>query len=671
LSARAESDDDGWSLGVDVGGTFTDAALAGGGRLFTAKLPTTPADQSEGVMAAVGAVLDRAGIGAAQVTRFAHGMTVATNGLLEERGARTALVATAGFTDVLEIGRQARPELYRLCAAPAAPLVPRELRFGIAERIAPEGVVEPLRDEAVANLAERLAEAGAESVAVCLLHSYADPSHERRVAEAIAERLPGSHVSASHDVLGVFREYERTSTTVIDAYLSPLITRYLERLAVAAAEAGLPEPEIMSSSGGLLSSAAAARHAAWTVLSGPAGGAVGAARVGELAGADHVLSFDMGGTSSDVAVIERGQVRQAVDQTVAGRALQLPMVDVHTVGAGGGSIGWADPGGALRAGPQSAGADPGPACYGRGGREPTVTDANLVLGYLGAGAALAGGVRLDRDLAGQAVGALARELGLSTDEAAWGIVRVADQEMARALRVVTVERGVDPRRYALLAFGGAGPMHAARLAEELEIERVLCPHAAGVLSAAGLIAADQRRVGARSVLIGEDEIEDGAAARVVAELAAQAREELPGARIEVSYDLRYRGQAFELAIEGPEDPQGAQLRERFASAHAERYGYADPHGALELVNVRVAAIKGRRAPDFADAGGEDAPARTTREAWFSGGYVETTVLRGALPTGESLAGPAICELPEATVVVPPGWRGQVDRHGTLALERGR
>jgi N-methylhydantoinase A len=676
LSACAATDGDGWSLGVDVGGTFTDAALAGVGRLFTAKLPTTPADQSEGVMAAIEMVLERAGIRAEQVVRFAHGMTVATNGLLEERGARTALVTTAGFTDVLEIGRQARPELYRLCAAGPEPLVPPELRLGVAERIAPDGVLEPLREEGVAAAVEQLAKAAAESVAVCLLHSYADPSHERRIAEAIATRLPDVHVSASHDVLGVFREYERTSTTVIDAYLSPLISRYLERLAAVASDAGLPEPEIMSSSGGLLSAAAAARHAAWTVLSGPAGGAVGAARMGELAGTDHVLSFDMGGTSSDVAVIDRGDVRQAVDQTIAGRALQLPMVDIHTVGAGGGSIGWADPGGALRAGPHSAGADPGPACYGRGGREPTVTDANLILGYLGAGSALAGGVLLDRELAEHAVGALARDLGLSTDEAAWGIVRVADQEMARALRVVTVERGVDPRRYALMAFGGAGPMHAARLAEELEIERVLCPHAAGVLSAVGLIAAEQRRDLARSVLLGEDEIGAGRAEEVVAELAAQARKELPGARIEVSYDLRYRGQAFELTVEGPEQAEAAHLRDRFERVHADRYGYADPEGELELVNVRLAAVADGRdlplagcpPPGQSAPGGDEDLERTSREAWFSGEHVETDVLRGALRSGEPVEGPAICELPEATVVVPPGWRGEVDSHGTLALE---
>lgn len=667
MSVREGTDSDGWSLGVDVGGTFTDAALAGGGRLYTAKLPTTPADQSEGVMAAVRLVLERAGVRAEQVTRFAHGMTVATNGLLEERGARTALVTTAGFSDVLAIGRQARPELYRLCADRPAPLVPAELRFGVAERITPHGVLRPLGDAALADAVERVAAAGIESVAVCLLHSYADPSHEQRVAEAIAERLPGVHVSASHDVLGVFREYERTSTTVIDAYLSPLISKYLEKLVAAAVEARLPAPEIMSSSGGLLSTEAAARHAAWTVLSGPAGGAVGAGLIGELAGSEHVLSFDMGGTSSDVAVIDGGRVLQAADQTVAGRALQLPMVDVHTVGAGGGSIGWADPGGALRAGPQSAGADPGPACYGRGGLLPTVTDANLLLDYLGE-SSLAGGVRLDRGPAERATTGLGERLGLSPAETASGILRVADQEMARALRVVTVERGVDPRSYALMAFGGAGPMHAARLAEELEIERVLCPRAAGVLSAVGLIAAAQRRDLARSVLLDEREIAAGRGTAAVRELAAQARKQLPGARIEVSYDLRYRGQAFELTVEGPEDADASYLRGGFERAHADRYGYTDPEAGLELVNVHVAALGERQPPGLSVP--TAAPVeRSKRAAGFGDERAEAEVLRGALPPGETVAGPAICELPETTVVVPPGWHGTVDQHGTLVLER--
>jgi N-methylhydantoinase A len=659
----------GYALGVDVGGTFTDAALAGGGRLVTAKVPTTPADQSEGVLAAVDAVLAKAGAGPEAVERFAHGMTVGTNGLLEQRGGRTALVATKGFADVLEIGRQARAELYRPCARGPDPLVPPELRFEVDERIAPEGIVRSLDHDSLDRALAGIAAAQAESVAVCLLHSYVDPRHEREVAEALAGQLPGVHVSASHDLLNVLREYERTSTTVIDAYLSPLIARYLERLRTRAAERGLPAPEIMSSSGGLIDARAAARHAALTVLSGPAAGTVGAATFGGLAGAGHVLSFDMGGTSTDVAVVDEGRVRQASRQTVAGRVLQLPMVDVHTVGAGGGSIGWADPGGALRVGPHSAGADPGPACYGRGGTQPAVTDANLLLGYLGAGSSLAGGVSLDRAAAERAVDALAGRLGMTRDEAAWGIVRVADQEMVRALRVVTVERGVDPRGYALVAFGGAGPMHAVRLAEELEIDHVICPRGAGVLSAAGLVVSGARRDFARSVLLGEAELRAGAGGEAVAALADRARAELPDAGLEASYDLRYRGQAFELTVPGPLDAPAGLLRERFEAAHSERYGYVDPAGELELVNVRIAAVGPAPAAELAAAETGGAVEEDSRPARFADGVHEAAVIRGEPAGGTRVEGPAIVELPEATAVVPPGWRGEVDASGALRMER--
>src|SRR5215218_3770578 len=421
-------------LGVDVGGTFTDAVLLDGGAVHTAKVPTTPREESAGVMAAVTEVLDRAGAAAEDVEVFAHGMTVGTNALLEERGARTALVATRGFADLLEIGRQDRAHLYRLCAPKPAPLVADELRFEAAERVGPEGVVEPLAGGEPERLAAAIAASGAEAVAICLLFSYLDPGHERRVAAALRERLPGVHVSASHEVLPRFREYERCSTTAIDAYLSPLLGRYLRRLGEAAAGAGLPQPLVMQSSGGVAPADEAARAGAWSVLSGPAGGAVGAGLLARVSGDGNALGFDMGGTSCDVCVVEDGAVRRTDSRQLGGRPIQLPMVDVHTVGAGGGSIGWRDSGGALRVGPRSAGADPGPACYGHGGAEPTVTDANLLLGHLDADSKLAGGVALDAEAAAAAIGALGGSLGLAPLETAAGIVRVANQEMVRALR---------------------------------------------------------------------------------------------------------------------------------------------------------------------------------------------------------------------------------------------
>ncbi|HEX6116291.1 MAG TPA: hydantoinase/oxoprolinase family protein [Solirubrobacterales bacterium] len=655
-------------LGVDVGGTFTDAVLDDGEKLHTAKAPTTPDDQSRGVIAAVEAVLGRAGAEPADVESFAHGMTVGTNALLEERGARTALLATAGFTDLLEIGRQDRPSLYRLCAPKPAPLSPAELRFAVPERTGPEGVIEALSDADAERLVEAVRSSTAESVAICLLFSYLEPAHERALAERLRAELPGLHVSASHEVLAQFREYERCSTTVVDAYLSPLLGRYLGRLTEAAAGLGLPEPVVMRSSGGVAPAAEAARSGAWSVLSGPAGGAVGAGILATESGDGDAVGIDMGGTSCDVCVVEGGAVRRTDSREIGGRVLQLPMVDVHTVGAGGGSIAWRDEGGALRVGPRSAGAEPGPACYGRGGTEPAVTDANLVLGYLAPDSRLAGDVELDADAARAAIARLGGELGLGETETAEGIVRVANSEMARALRVVTVERGVDPRRFALMPFGGAGPMHAAALAAELEMTRILCPRTSGVLSALGLAASERRRDAARTVMLSGDALSPARLAEEVAALRGTIAEGLEEAALEAVFELRYRGQAFELAIEGPGDPDPAELAERFAAEHERRYGYRDPGGEVELVTIRVALVAGGPEPRLAASGGGE-PERGRRRARFGGEWVETEVLRGEPPPGTEARGPCIFELPEATLVLPPQWRAEVDGAGTIEAAR--
>ncbi|HMJ35332.1 MAG TPA: hydantoinase/oxoprolinase family protein [Baekduia sp.] len=616
-------------LGVDVGGTFTDAVLVDGGRLITAKAPTTPDDQSRGVLDAVQGALRAAGREAGDVEAFAHGMTVATNALLEGVGARTVLCATEGFVDVVELGRQARPELYRLCVAGPAPLVPPSRRVAVPERMGPDGVLRALDAAGAAAVADEVAALEPEAVAVVLLHAYRHPAHERVLGEALRARLgDGVHVSLSHEVTATFREFERAATTEVDAALSPLLRRYLRRLVAGAAEAGLPEPAIMQSSGGLADAAQAAGHAALTVLSGPAGGAAAAALLSARLDEPDLLCFDMGGTSCDVCVVEGGAVRASAGREIGGRPLALPMVDIHTVGAGGGSIAWRDAGGALRVGPRSAGADPGPACYGRGGTEPTVTDANLVLGFLDAERPLAGGVRLDAGAALDAVRRLADELGLDDARAAAaGIVRVANTEMVRALRVVTVERGIDPRRFALLAFGGAGPLHAAAIADELGITRIVVPRAAGVLSALGLAAADRRRDEARSVLLRGSELTDSALAR------------LAGDADEVTWDARYAGQSHELALRGVE-PSAAAVREAFAAAHEERYGYRDDEADVELVTVRTARIE---------------PGPEVR--WEHDGAVQ------------DVAGPAVLALPEATLVVPAGWSGRTDATGTVILER--
>lgn len=612
-------------LGVDVGGTFTDAVLITPDGTFTGKSPTTPEDQSIGVLEATRQVIGQAGVPPTRVGHFAHGMTVATNALLEGEGARTAFLGTSGFTDLVEIGRQNRASLYRLQEARPAPLTPASRRFGVEERHGPEGVVRPLTDEEADRVAEAVVDSGAESVAVCLLHSYRFPEHELKIREAI-RRLAGRdvHVSLSHEVVGTFREFERAATTEIDASLSPLLAGYLDRLARRSAESGLPEPEIMQSSGGVAALDQVAAHAAVAVLSGPAGGAAAAALLSGHSGEEDLLCFDMGGTSCDVCVVEGGRVHEASAKEIAGRPIALPMVNIDTVGAGGGSIAWRDSGGALRVGPESAGARPGPACYGLGGSRPTVTDANLILGRLEAGSELAGGIRLGLESAREAVGRLADDLGLTVEECAEGIIRVADAEMVRALRVVTVQRGLDPRRFALLAYGGAGPLHAAGVAEQLGIRTVLVPMTGGVFSALGLAAADRRRDEVQTVLAAE------------AELNPETLRSLIGDADEVSWDIRYRGQSFELTVE---DSSGspARLRELFETSHGERYGYTDGAAPIELVTVRRRYVRPGPGVPASD------PPRVDRE------------------------GPSRVDLGEATLFVPPGWKVRGEEGGLLRM----
>jgi len=567
-------------LGVDVGGTFTDAVLVEEGRTRTAKVPTA-ARQEESVLDAARAVGAGAGL-----TRFAHGTTVATNALLERRGARIAYVGNDGFEHLLHLRRQTRAHLYRLCVEHPEPLVPLERCHGVRGRLGPEGELEPLDLGSLSDVRE------AEAIAVCLLFAFRDASHERAVAAELRRRHPGVHVVASHEVAPEFREYERASTTAADAYLAPVAARYLRALVAAAAEAGLPEPVVMLSSGGVLPAEEAAAHPARLLVSGPAGGVVGAGLLARRAGFTDAIAFDMGGTSTDVCLLPGGQAVRVSEREVGGVPVRLPSVDVHTVGAGGGSLVRRDAGGALRVGPESAGADPGPACYGRGGG-PTVTDANLLLGRLPG--ELPGGLVLDRDAAAAALEGI--------DPAA--VVEVVNAEMLGALRVVSVERGHDPREFALVAYGGAGPLHACALAEELGMEAVLVPAAAGVLSALGLAAGDERRDRVVSYVRPLGEVHD-----------------LPA---EGEADLRYRGQSFELTV-----PLGGDLAERFHRAHEERYGYADRERQVELVAIRTADVV--RGPELELPGGEP----------------------------QRLSGPALLELDGSTLWIPPGWEGARD-----------
>ena len=567
-------------LGVDVGGTFTDAVLVDGGEVRTAKVPTAP-QQEESVLEAARAV----GAGGG-VERFAHGTTVATNALLERRGARIAYVGNAGFEHLLHLRRQTRAHLYRLCAEHPEPLAPLERCHGVRGRLGPEGQLEPLELDSLPDVGH------VDAIAVCLLFAFRDPSHERAVAAELRRRHPGAHVVASHEVAPEFREYERASTTAADAYLAPVAARYLRALVSAAGGAGLPEPVVMLSSGGVLPAGAAAAHPARLLVSGPAGGVVGAGLLARQAGFEDALAFDMGGTSTDVCLLPGGRAARVSEREIGGLPVRLPSVDVHTVGAGGGSLVRRDAGGALRVGPESAGANPGPACYGRGGG-PTVTDANLLLGRLPE--ELPGGLVLDRDAAAAAFDGI--------DPAA--VLEVVNAEMLRALRVVSVERGHDPREFALVAYGGAGPLHACALAEELGMEAVLVPAAAGVLSALGLAAGDERRDQVVSHVRPLDEVGN-----------------LPP---EGEADLRYRGQSFELTV-----PLGDDLADRFHRAHEERYGYADRGREVEVVAVRTADV-------------------------VPGPELE-------LPDGEpeQASGPALLELDGSTAWIPPGWVGVRD-----------
>jgi N-methylhydantoinase A len=594
-------------LGVDVGGTFTDAVLFDGATVRTAKVPTA-AKQEESVLAAARAVgatdVERSAL---NIERFAHGTTVATNALLERRGARTAFVGNSGFEHLLHLRRQTRAHLYRLCAPQPEPLVPLERCHGVEGRVGPDGELVPLDLSTLPDIGD------AEAVAVCLLFAFRDARHESAVADELRRRHPGVHVVASHEVAPEFREYDRASTTAADAYLAPVAARYLHALAGAAREEGLPEPLVMLSSGGVATVADAAAHPATILVSGPAAGVVGAGLVARRAGFENAIAFDMGGTSTDVCLLPGGRASHVAERLVGGLPIRLPTVDLHTVGAGGGSLVRVDAGGAIRVGPESAGARPGPACYGAGGGA-TVTDANLLLGRLPT--ELPGGLLLDHDAAARAFADLDPQ----------SAVDVVNAEMLRALRLVSVERGHDPRDFALVAFGGAGPLHACALAEELGIEAVLVPAAAGVLSALGLVAGDERRD------------------RVVSYLCPLAAAgELPA---EGTADLRYSGQSFELSV-----PLQPRLAQAFHRAHEERYGYADESREIELVAVRIAdTVRGHGIAFGADIA-------------FGAG-----IAFGATPP-QRVTGPAVVELAGATCWVPGGWHGETNDDGTMVLTR--
>jgi N-methylhydantoinase A len=649
------------TIAIDTGGTFTDCVYRDAGGLHVLKLPSTPDDPGRAILKAVAQIAKLTG---AKIIEVRHGTTVATNALLERKGARVAFVTTAGFEDTLAIARQARPSLYDWNHHRPAPIT--DNCFGVEERIGPDGVVLLAPTiSALAQLRRLIRASRAQSVAVSLLFSFANPAHEQAVAAALASlRLP---ISLSHQILPEFREYERASTVALNAYLAPRMQTYIRTLERQLAKRAA-RLTIMQSSGGILSAMSAAREPVRTILSGPAGGVIGSLSAARAAGIERILSFDMGGTSTDVALLDaKREPFTSTEGEVAGLPVGVPMLDIHSAGAGGGSLAWMDTAGALQVGPQSAGADPGPACYGCGDR-PTVTDANLVLGRLHPDHFLGGAMRIDESRARTALAAI-RKSGFATIEAlAEGIIRVADARMESALRRVSVERGHDPRSFTLLAFGGAGPLHACALASALGIKKVLVPSAPGALSALGILDADLRREFSRTVMLAPASPQ---IPRVYRELESQARADFrdDGVRpaLARSADLRYHGQGFELRVEWT-----ANVAAGFHSLHAQSYGYADPTRTVEVVTLRVQAIaRNRKSQESRSVvkKGTALQARINDHRIFAGGRWRRAAIydRSLLHRGDRFIGPAVIIELSATTWLPIGWTAEVDSLGNLVL----
>ena len=668
--------------GVDVGGTFTDIVLfdAASGALTVTKVPSTSANQSEGVIRGLESVLDRLDA----LGRLVHGTTVSTNTILQRSGADVAMVTSQGFGDVLEIGRTRRmlPSLYDPTFVRPPPLVPRPRRFEIAERRAADGsMLVPLDEEGLAGIAERIRASGAEAVAVCFLHAWADPGGEIRARDLLAQRLPGTWFTTSSEVVPEFREYERFSTTVINAYLLPVIDRYVKALGTRLDRTGYCGPVLtMSSAGGVMDLDTARTLPVRTILSGPAGGVAGATWIAGSVALEDFITCDMGGTSTDVCLIESGRPAKSTESAFMGYPIKGRQIDINSVGAGGGSIAYVEGGSVLNVGPRSAGADPGPACYRKGGTEPTVTDANVVLGRVGH-RPLGGAIRLDPERARAAVADLATRLGIPDVETmAEGIVRLVVAEMANAIREISIERGYDPARFTLVPFGGAGPMHATQIAAELGMRRVLVPLDPGNLSALGLLVSDQRREHVRTFLAPLANLDLDAIVSALGEQERAGRTEMQASGEEVlevrfahALDMRYARQGFELTVDlagAPSEPD--DVRRAFLEAYARQYGHAHASGDIEIVNLRTTVIGVTPKPRVRRLrhGGKMADATLpSRDMVVEGKSIPVSVYeRERLPVDVEFEGPAVIEEAGATTVMLPGWRGRRDDLGNLRFE---
>jgi N-methylhydantoinase A len=675
-------------IGVDIGGTFTDiVALDRDGRLFLTKVPSTPVDLLLGIGAAVRRVLSLGNGSAASVERFIHGTTVATNAVLEQKGAVTAVLTTEGFEDVLELGRQKRSRMYDLDMDPETPtfVAPRRRRIGVCERLDARGaILVPLDEDQVRAAVSALRRDGVQAIAVCYLFSFVNPAHERRTRDICRAVAPEISVSLSSEVDPTFREYERLCVTAFDAYLGPVVKRYLAGLAETLRGLGISGvPLVMRSRGGIVSAGLAARQPVTLFLSGPAGGVIGARFAAERSDVRDFVSLDMGGTSNDVAVVRGGEPLIAAEGSIGPYPVRTPMVDVNTIGAGGGSIAWIDAAGGLRVGPRSAGADPGPACYGRGGDQATVTDASLLLGYLNPERFAGGLIALDVGAAERAIGAVAGRLGLDVTGAAAGIHRVINARMADQIRLVTIKRGYDPREFSLVVLGGAGPVHGVPLAEEMGMAEVIVPETPGVLAAFGLLAAAIEHDHARTLRMTADAVDLAAANACLADLDAAGRarmrdEAVPAGSVRVAYsaDMRYVGQSYELevAVGAPLTPaRVADAVAAFHAAHERVYGYARAQQPVEFVNFRAVhryplPRPALRPPARATGRVDDARIGERRAHFAPGGFVPTTVYaRERLPLGGAVRGPAIVEQADTTTVIPPGHAAVVDAAGNLRI----
>ena len=666
-------------VGIDVGGTFTDIAVLKDGQLTVHKLPSTPQNPSLGIVQGV----EEVGIERGDAD-FVHGSTVATNALLEGKGARTALVTTMGFEDVLEIGRQSRAELYNLEQDRTPTLAPWELRFGLPERIDYTGqILEDLEAQAIEALMTLIGQSGAEAVAVSFLFSFLNPVHEDMVNEALRKLDPRPFISLSSQVLPEFREFERTSTVVVNAYVGQVMSRYLGELEEELGE-GL---RIMQSSGGSITARLAANQPVRTILSGPAGGVVGAFHVATEAGYQDIITLDMGGTSTDVSLCP-GRIKETGSSNVGGHPISVPMIEIHTVGAGGGSIARVDTGGALTVGPQSAGADPGPACYGRGD-QLTVSDANLLLGRLRPDRFLGGRLTLDLPRSQGLMGTLAAALGLGEQQAALGILRVVNANMERAIRSISLERGYDPRTFTLVPFGGAGPVHGCELAQELGIPRVLIPARPGILSALGVAIADVVKDYSRTVMLRGADLERTRLEEEFHGMEGLARTELrqeglPSDQMTARrfLDVRYVGQSFELTVDYPtsrasrsSEGMARTISDSFYRAHLQRFGYADRGEPVEIVNLRLKLDLLVDKPDLhletsAGSGLDQAELERVKVVFRDGELVTPLYQRDLLAAGDRITGPALVVQLDTTTVVPPGWQGDVDSYGNLLLTMG-